>query len=213
MKLTTITGTAKKEGIKVFKPCTRLVIRQTYNDAKLPMNLVKNPTIRVRLENSRTGQSTEIVPTMQLEILSEIASHSEGFTRKPVITKDGTQFVYNGETFYNVVLNADAAVNLSADKYLEIDIFDLLSNAGIFTEVYAIEGNELDEFICRYRKFNLSSGETQKTFSVGENEALFLPYEDLDEVQFYTKDGSTMPTFTAIELAACMDLSNDICCV
>ena len=159
-------------------------------------------TLRVRIVNSLTGRVDEIIPSVNLGVLSEISSMNEGFSVIPG--------VFNDKFKMNIMLHPTSAIYLSNDKYLEVDINGVEEGGLQHIHVYGIESSVVDkEFVCRYNKFYMSAGELQKTFAVGENENLIIPTDSFDEVTLQFNNGSSC-TYTLDELGALMILKNDI---
>lgn len=201
MKIATITS-SNVSGLKVFKPIQYLYV-VGYSKEELA-----KAKLRARLVNSETGRVDEIIPLLGLDVLGEITSMNEGFFVRDK-ANDGVGY---GEKFcVNVMLHPTSAVYLSNDKYLEIDIEGLVYAPQMGeTAIYGIESPVIDkEFMCRYNKFYMASGELQKTFSVGENENLILPRSNFEEVCLQYKNGSSC-TYTLAELEAMMMLKNDV---
>lgn len=198
MKITNFTESAKS-GIKVFKPIQYLHICGTSQSGQL----LGETKLRVRVVNSESGRVDEIIPLVGIDVLGEICSMNEGFfiSRK-------NEALGNEEFEINVMLHPTSAIYLSNDKYLEIDIQGLKSGAE--TTIYGIEKPAVDkEFICRYNKFFMASGELQRTFSVGDNENLILPKSSFDEITLHYKNGSSC-SYLLAELSAMMMLKNDL---
>lgn len=213
MKVASFKGSdfSTKEGMKVFKPVSSLVLCVSCLDPAKSWADYKEPEIRVRLVDGKKGSSHEIVPQMLCDTLSDVAAKTEGFQRRMGYKFDNSQAKkvrLSGRNQYTIVLNSLAAVDLSNDKYLDIDVFNCVD--GFKYELYGIEHNELSMFVRTVKKFYLSGGELEKTFSVEDNELLCLPLRLLKEVQFFTKNNSTSPVFSAFELELLEDQSNDI---
>lgn len=190
MKITEIKGNVTN--VKVFKPIQYLNVTGWGKS-------LSGKTLRVRLVNSETGRVEEIIPSMDLGVLAEITSMNEGF-----FISDGTK--YN----VNVMLHPTSAINLSNDKYLEVDLMGVGEEE--LVSMYGLESPVIDkDFVCRYNKFYMAAGELQKTFSVGENENLVIPKESFEEVVLHYKNGSSC-TYTTHEIEALMNLKNDIVC-
>ena len=184
--------------LKVFKPIQYLTI-----DGCAHNQQIENVKLRVRVVNSETGRVDEIIPMITLDVLGEIASMNEGFFMLQD-NKADNQLYFR----INVMLHPTSAIYLSNDKYLELDIEGL--DEDYSTTIYGIEKPVIDkEFVCRYNKFYMSAGELQKTFAVGENENLVLPYLSFEEVTIHYKNGSSC-TYTTDELSAMMMMQNDI---
>ena len=201
MKIATIT-TTNVSGLKVFKPVQYLYIVGTSKES------LASAKLRARLVNSETGRVDEIIPLLSLDVLGEITSMNEGFY---VRDKANDSAGYGERFAVNVMLHPTSAVNLSNDKFLEIDIegIEYAPHVGE-TSIYGIESPVIDkDFICRYNKFYMAAGELQKTFSVGQNENLVLPRDNFEEVCLQYKNGSSC-TYTLAELEALMMLKNDI---
>lgn len=196
MLITNFVG-ASKHSIKCFKPIQYLYVRGKAN------NGIGNVKLRVRLVNSENGRVDEIIPLLSLDVLGEISSMNEGFFVKRGMADNKDDFQVN------VMLHPTSAVYLSNDRYLEIDIEGLISS-GASCDIFGIEKPVVDkEFICRYNKFYMSTGELQKTFVVGDNENLIIPNDTFDEVILHYKNGSSC-TYTFAELEAIMMLKNDL---
>lgn len=201
MKIATIT-TTNVSGLKVFKPIQYLYV---VGSSKESLSTAK---LRARLVNSETGRVDEIIPLLSLDVLGEITSMNEGF----YVRDKANEGAGYGEHFaVNIMLHPTSAINLSNDKFLEIDIEGLEVNNGLGENaIYGIESPVVDKnFICRYNKFYMAAGELQKTFSVGDNENLVLPRYYFEEVCLQYKNGSSC-TYTLAELEALMMLKNDI---
>lgn len=112
MKITEIKGNVTNA--KVFKPIQYLNVTGWGKS-------LAGKTLRVRLVNSETGRVEEIIPSMDLSVLAEITSMNEGF-----FISDGTK--YN----VNVMLHPTSAINLSNDKYLEVDLMGVLARKSLF---------------------------------------------------------------------------------
>ena len=201
MKIATIT-TPNVSGLKVFKPIQYLFITGASIDA------LSSAKMRVRLVNSETGRVDEIIPLLGLDVLGEITSMNEGFF---VRNKHNSGSSASESFAVNVMLHPTSAVNLSNDKFLEIDIEGLSMDGVVFeSAIYGIESPVVDkDFLCRYNKFYMAAGELQKTFAVGDNENLILPRDYFDEVTLQYKNGSSC-THTLAELEAIMMLKNDV---
>jgi len=153
MKVTSFTGTKQVDNIKIFKPVSKIFVKTNYPDVRsgslygIPTSQRKthdyydnNATIRVRLVDGRSGRSDEIVPEMPLDLLSEICSKFEGFQRRaykePYYIADG-KYGYGhicGYDLHSVILGGIvgngigedcAAIDLSNDKYLDVDLRNL----------------------------------------------------------------------------------------
>lgn len=210
MKIARITGKTAEENLRVFKPIKKIAVVAKFNDFQESEKVkVDNFRMRVRLVDGRKGDSIDILPETEISVLSEIASKYEGFQRRPLF--NGTKF--NGVGTFTIPIGADVdnylcAIDLSNDKYLDIDLLGLASN--VTYEVYGIEGHKVSSHTRKYSKYYLSSGELEKTFSTGENEVLALPLHSLREVQLYAKNGGSSPVYTKDELRIEEDSANDI---
>lgn len=201
MKAINFTG-ASYEGIRIFKPIRSLLVcvkadstASSATEQEIDLTAVK---IRVRLINSSTGKTDEIVPNIALGVLGDIATTGEGF------------YVYNPkkECAVPVKLNEGGAVFLDNDKYLDVEISGLPSKA--VTTIYGIEDRKVDQdFFMRYNKFYMSVGELQKSFARGVNEDLYLPHGLFSEVQLNCENGTT-PVFTSEEIEQLNREENDI---
>lgn len=196
MKISHITTSTSN--LKVFKPIQYLYL----TGHGVGYQQLSEITLRVRIVNSMTGRVDEIIPSVNLGVLSEISSMNEGFSVIPG--------VFNDTFKMNIMLHPTSAIYLSNDKYLEVDINGMEENGLQHIHVYGIESNVVDkDFVCRYNKFYMSAGELQKTFAVGENENLIIPTSSFDEVTLQYNNGSSC-TYTLDELGALMILKNDI---
>lgn len=199
------------EGAKAFKPISSLVLRVQCVDKTKRWADYKEPQIRVRLVDGNQGSSHEIVPQMLCDILSDIAAKTEGYQRRFGYAADPgapNHVRLSGFNQYTIPLNTLASVDLSNDKYIEVDIYDCVD--GFEYELFGIEHHEISQFVRTVKKFYLSAGEMEKSFSVQENELLALPLEQIREIQLYTKNNTTSPIYTAVELSLLEDQSNDI---
>lgn len=191
MKVTSAVG--EVTNLKIFKPIQYLVVKGTsiQNFHKIK--------VRARVVNSMSGRVDEIIPSIDLQTLGEIASLNEGF-----YLRNGS----NGTYCVNIMLHPTSSVYLSNDKYLEVDVLGNGENEPI--EVYGLETNVIEkDFVCRYNKFYMSVGELQKTFSVGENENLIMPTISFAEITLQYKTGTSC-SYTKEELDAMMMLKNDL---
>ena len=197
MKIASFTA-EKHSGMKIFKPVQYLHIVGNHEN----LSAVR---VRARLVNSESGRVDEIIPFIALDVLGEVASMNEGF----FVGRNSGGVADAGNAFaVNVMLHPSASIYLSNDKFLEVDIEGLESDAE--TTVYGIETANIDkEFVCRYNKFYMSAGELQKTFSVGENENLILPKDSFEEVSLHYHNGSTC-NYLMDELKSLMMAKNDI---
>jgi hypothetical protein len=215
MKITSVTGVTQIENVKCFKPVSKVFVKIIYPADNVVPN-ESDPNIRIRLVDGANGSSREVVPEMRLSILSEIASKFEGFQRKAshVLNSAGAGSHLEGFSLSTIILggsvNADvvSAVDLSNDKYVDIDLHDL--NPSCIYEVWGFESHIIAPFCRTYQKFYLSSGEIEKRFSSGENELLVLPINQVKEIQMFPKDGLASPVFRREELILDSDGSNDL---
>jgi hypothetical protein len=195
MKITSITSGDAKENITVMKPIQYLLIT-----GKAASTLDK-VYLRVQLINSNTGSTTPVITQISLQTLGEIATMNEG------------HFIWNATTKLfkvHVMLHPNSAVRLDNDKYLQIEISGLDCSTSNPCNIYGIESTELsDEFIVRYSKLYVSSGEEIKLFTVGTNEELILPFDMVDELQLNCSTG-VAPVYTPEELKAKQRLQNDL---
>lgn len=214
MKITSVSGVTGIENVKCFKPISKVFIKVIYPLDNMIME-ESDPMIRIRLVDGRTAGNTEIVPEMQLSILSEIASKYEGFQRKAgkVAGQQGHSY-YDGFSLSSVLIGRQmsdgiiAAVDLSNDKYLDIDLRGL--NPKCTYEVWGMENHIIDTFVRRYTKYYLSSGEIEKTFGTGENEVLVYPIDEIKELQMFAKNSTASPVFRKEELILDEDGRNDL---
>jgi len=213
MKVTSFTGVSQIDNVKIFKPVNKIFVKTIYNGVE-PMDADNNPSIRVRLVDGRNGRSDELVPEMELEVLSEIASKYEGFQRRAV--RDTQNQTVDGYDLHSVILGAIvgtgvgeecAAIDLSNDKYLDIDMRNL--NPNLTYEIWGFEHHIISSFARTYRKFYLSVGELEKSFFVEGNEVLAFKISDLKEIQFYALNGSS-PVYRKDELILDEDTRNDL---
>lgn len=201
MKAINFTG-ASYEGIRIFKPIRALLVSikadaSVSSDTEQRIDL-GNVKLRVRLVNSSTGKTDEIIPNIALSILGDIATTGEGFYINNPIK----------EASVPVKLNEGGAVFLDNDKYLDVEISGLPTKA--VTTIYGIEDRKVDQdFFMRYNKFYMSVGELQKTFARGVNEDLYLPQGMFSEVQLNCENGTT-PVFTSEEIEQLNREENDI---
>ncbi len=217
MKIISFSDSLKQEGIKVFKPIQYLLLSVTNYR-------MDNANIRARIINTTTGKTEEIIPNISVLKLAEISTRNEGHYVRKVGTSPGTASVPQSVDLvgmYCVMLHPTSCVGLSNDRYLELDIYDLLKptpTSGSYTasmDVYGLESHTVDNnFAMKYRKFYMAAGEMQKSFTVGDNEDLVLPYDSsLSELQLYYKDAGYSPVFTFPELCMLQRMKNDIVCV
>ena len=216
MKLTSVTGVDKIENIKCFKPASKIFI-VTRPKGQPFMSPETDPLIRVRLIDGRNGSSDELVPEMRLSLLSEIASKYEGFQRRSGYGFDGTMTqVHSGFSLSTILLGGIvgtgigedcAAVDLSNDKFLDIELKDL--NPDFEYEIWGMENHIISPVVRKYKKFYLSQGELEKTFHVENNEVLVFPIKDVRELQMYAHNG-TSPVFRQEELILDEDGRNDL---
>ncbi|WP_163319084.1 hypothetical protein [Dysgonomonas sp. 520] len=148
---------------------------------------------------------------MSLSILSEIASKYEGFQRQSGRSGAGYLQAYSLST---VIIGQQmdettiSAVDLSNDKYIDIDLRNL--NPDVTYEIWGFESHIINPFVRTYKKFYLSSGEIEKTFSVGENEVLVYPIDEIKEIQLYPLNGASSPVYRREELIIDEDGRNDL---
>lgn len=208
MKIATLKGVGSVEDLKVFKPIQKILIKATVAGGSLSESLT-DEKIRIRLINSVTGENKEIVSETSLSVLSEISCKKEGFVRnwQPRFNNDSGD-VYAGYKNFIFVLNDSAALELSNDKYLQIDLFDLSSV--VTYEVFGFEYPITSPFVKSYSKMYVAPKELEKQFSVGNFEYLALPLDTIKEIQFFTKDGSASPVYLPDELKLDQEMSNDI---
>jgi hypothetical protein len=216
MKVTSFTGVTQIDNVKIFKPVSKIFIKTDYQeDATLQHS---DPLIRVRLVDGRNGKSDELVPEMRLSILVEIASKYEGFQRRAARYRDdgnNTDYV-SGFDLCTVLLGGivgtgvgeeSAAIDLSNDKYLDIDMREL--TPGCKYEIWGFENHIISPAARTYRKFYLSAGELEKTIHVEGNEVLVYPMDKVKEIQFYAKNGSS-PVYRKEEFILDEDTRNDL---
>ena len=215
MKVTTVSGVASVENVKVLKPVSKVFIKTVFGAGVSSAVVLKDPTVRIRLVDGRNGSSTEIVPETSLSVLSEIASKYEGFQRRSGLTPSGVgAFNRSGFSQSTVVIGAivDGVINsvdLSNDKYLDIDLKNLNTEAGISYEIWGFEFHRISTYCRIYNKFYLSQGELEKTFSVSDNEQLVYPIQKIRELQLYAKNGGS-PIYRKEELILDEDGRNDL---
>lgn len=210
MKIAKFDNVSEMENLRVFKPISKIAIIATYNGVS-DADLIDKFRMRVRLVDGQKGDSIDILPETEISLLSEIASKFEGFQRRPLF--NGT--TYNGIGTFCIPIGAQVdgllhSINLSNDKYLDIDLVNLPKTNKIKFEVYGIEGVKTSSFTRKYSKYYLSAGELEKSFSTGENEILALPLDSLKEIQMYAKNSSASPVYTREELRIEEDSRNDI---
>ncbi len=212
MKITSIKGVAQLDNIKCFKPVGKIFIKSYYEGLKSLGTF--DPLIRVRLVDGRNGSSDELVPEMPLSVLSEIASKYEGFQRregynpgtgKPVGFNLST--ILLGAIVGHGVGENCAAIDLSNDKYLDIDLRNL--DPLMTYEVWGMENHVISPYVRTYKKFYLSAGELEKTFHVEGNEVFVYPISHVKELQMYAKNG-TSPVYRKEELILDEDGRNDL---
>jgi len=215
MKITSVTGVDKIENVKCFKPICKVFVKAVYPDGVVEPQEDKDPQIRVRLVDGQRGSSAEVVPEMPISILSEIASKYEGFQRRPASVKGAGGVNYlSGYSTSSVILGQQldmdtiSAVDLSNDKYVDIDLRGL--DPRVTYEIWGMESHVINPFIRTYRKFYLSQGEIEKNFSVGDNEVLVYPIDQIKEIQLYAKNSQASPVFRKEELILDEDSRNDL---
>lgn len=196
MKITEFKGT--KENINVFKPIAGLMLHLVQADAK----------VRVRMIDSDTGATLEVVPSIPVQMLAEFSTYGEGsfMSVKDVQNEYLTAFIKL----------SDDAVALSNNRYLSVDVIQPKQD-GAACIVYGIEStNAPVSFFYRYNTVYVSAGELIKSFHVGDQEFLAIPLHHtsandaiIDEVQLYTKNG-TSPVYTERELRFIAQQNNDI---
>jgi len=213
MKITSFTRVTSIDNVKCFKPISKLFIKRIYDRSLGGLN-EDDPTIRVRLVDGATGNSKELVPEMKLSILSEIASKYEGFQRKAAVDVGG---MLTGFSLSTILLGAYvgdsvgedcAAIDLSNDKYIDIDMRNC--DESVQYEIWGVENHVISNHVRVYSKFYLSAGELEKTFHVGENEQLVLPIQQIKEIQLYSRFSAASPTFRKEELILDEDGRNDL---
>lgn len=193
MKLTSFTGTGKA-GIKCFKPAQYLLLVGT--------GVIDNAKVTVRVQDSETGKTDDIVSDILLDTLAKIATVNEGYyVRKKTAT---------GGFIVPVILSPDASVRLSNNRYLDIEVKGLA--AGTSMDVYAVESPDQTDFFIRYNKMFVPKDETQKQFMPGINEDMFIYHADITEIQLAYVNGATV-TYTPAELEMLEMVSNDVCSV
>lgn len=168
MKIARITGKTAEENLRVFKPIKKIaVVAKFENFTETDKLKVDNFRMRVRLVDGRKGDSIDILPETEISVLSEIASKYEGFQRRPLHNAGK----YNGVGTFTIPIGADVdgllhAIDLSNDKYLDIDLLGL-ATTGVTYEVYGIEGHKVSSHTRKYSKYYLSSGELEKNVQHG----------------------------------------------
>ena len=213
MKITSVSGVDRIENVKCFKPISKVFVKIIYPTPPDNVWAESDPDIRIRLVDGANGSSKEIVPEMKLSILSEIASKYEGFQRKPAVSVTDDRYL-SGFSLSSVIIGGQvddttiSAVDLSNDKYLDIDLRGL--NEQCTYEVWGFESHIISPFVRTYQKFYLSQGEIEKRFSTGENEILVYPIDDIKELQMYARNSNASPVFRREELILDEDGRNDL---
>lgn len=223
MKITSVTGVKSIENVKCFKPVSKLFLKCKYTGTRsAPKGFTvpfTDPQIRVRLVDGANGSSKEIVPEMSVSILSEIAAKYEGYQRRAFVdysgaTEEQPTVEVTGYDIYSIIIGQQldvetiSAVDLSNDKYLDIDLRNL--DPFCEYELWGMESHIINPFVRSYQKFYLSAGEIEKSFSVGENEVLVYPLSQIKEIQLYAKHTSASPVFRREELILDEESRNDL---
>lgn len=212
MKVTSFTGLSGIDNVKIFKPVSKIFVKCDYNSTSNSDDFL-SPTIRVRLVDGKTGSSLDVVPEMDLSMLSEIASKYEGFQRRAGNKFVEEEYSKSGYDLHSVILgqvdaNGITAIDLSNDKYLDIELRNC--DKRVTYEIWGFEGWNIRPFIRTYSKFYLSQGEFEKKFSVGNNEVLVYPMKDIKEIQFWARGTDASPVYRKEELILDEDGRNDL---
>ena len=218
MKVTSFTGVTQIDNVKIFKPVSKIFIKTNYKGTTSGPIVRVDPLIRVRLVDGRSGRSDEVVPEMRLSILSELASKYEGFQRRADLNRSLQMgdYSHSGFDLCTVMLGAIvgldsysqcAAIDLSNDKYIDIDMREL--DMDCTYEIWGFENHIISPNVRTYRKFFLSAGELEKTIHVEGNELLLFPMDKVKEIQFYAINGSS-PVFRREEFILDEDGRNDL---
>lgn len=186
--------------INIFVPCQTLLIEVVHPaDPVLTASdsLQSLSSVLVRLQNSKTGSKTDIIPHIKLAALAEIATYNEGC----VLMSDN-------KVLYPVMLNPVGNVDLDNDKFLEVE---LNIAAGTTVNVYAYSASTMSSFVTKYEKLTVPAGTSRQSFNVQDLELIMLPNFMLsfDSIRLTYKNSSVVD-LSNTELKYHMAKTNDI---
>jgi len=194
---------------EIFTPCHAVLFGigqedvENVQDFNLPDLRNKSPKINITLQNSATGKSEVIVPFADGLTLSEIATFGEGVV-----------FMTEYKLYYMLLLNPDANLNLSNDKFLSYELI-LGDNAQRPVDVFAITLGQNSDFVARYDKLSVPAGTSRQSFDMSEVDMLALPdfnQGKFDSIRIEYKSG-VVAEMTSEELMYIMSRANDVTAV
>jgi hypothetical protein len=186
--------------LKVFRPVQTLLFRFKKLGTD-PRMIVEDYTLltaklSATLQDSLTGSQVTLIPFVRIADLGDIATMHEGH-------------VNMSETYMvvPVILNPIAALKVSNDKYLELEISALSDKYDV--EVFGFENGTLSDLVCSYQKFSVPAGTSRQMFTVGNNDVVSFPVGGFDSVRFTFASG-VVSELTVTELEYMMSKANDL---
>lgn len=162
--------------------------------------------LRMDLQDNDTGAITPVVPHLNLQTLSEIASRREGFAFGRFFMDEST-LTADYEMSYPVVLAPAGNMDLDANKFILGRLSGIPSDV-TEVEVYGIELDTISAIIVKYEKFNIAKGINRQRFTA-QGQLLVLPTEGFEEIQV-TYRGGVVTVKTLYELQYLTAMNNDI---
>lgn len=204
-----VDGQSKVSNVLVTRACHSLLLRfvsKELSDEPAKPFYVNNPSVlRVDLQNNSDGLVRSIIPAVEIAKLAEYATRSEGFSYGEKAPIEG----YQVSLLYPVVLTPSGNLDLSSEKYLELEISEIPSDIE-FIEVYAFESGDVSAFRVRYEKMNVGLGISRENFIISNTDCIILPTSGFDEIQM-TYPGGVVVRRTLEELKYRTAISNDLC--
>lgn len=184
------------ENVKVFTPCSHLILALKYPSTVGVSSFLQNPTkIQVELQNSATGVRNPIIPFIRLNTLAEIATYNEG----ACILEDKI-------ILFPVMLNPSGNIKLDSDKFIELSLANCDAQS---VEVYAFETGVFSEFVTKYSKMSIPSGTARQKFVVTSSDLVVFPTTGFESINLTYKNG-VVSNITPTEFKYLMSKNNDI---
>jgi hypothetical protein len=199
-------GTIPK--VNIFTPCSELLIVVKHETSYDLLEKIQNPaTISVKLQNSETGKSDDILPSVRLGELAEISAYNQG-----------TVIMTSGLFIYPVMLNPVGNINLSNNKFLEIELKGLIGPSVEFpaptVEIYTVTTSVMSDFVTKYEHLTIPQGVTRQVFDTKEIEFVLFPQIDagLDSIRM-THNNGVVVEMSKIEMIYNQFKNNEITAV
>jgi len=201
----------KIENVRIMRPCQSLLLHITttedfqtslldaanYSHALLSYAIGDlSAKMTARLISQDSGKMETFIPAMQLSELGELAVFGEGH-----ISGNVSSFVIP------VLLNPVHSLNLSQNKYVELDFSSCENIASM--DIYSVETGVLADNLFKYQKLSCPVGNARTDFKNNVSDFVLLPKDGFDYVELTYSTGVTA-ILTPLELQYLNHAKNDV---